>query len=454
MNGKRLLRSGWLRLGLALATPALLALLQRQWLLARPPHLAGLQMVRASAGAASLQARFSRPMDLASLQAHSQLLPPRPHRWLGEGDSLLLALSPGLPVRQALSLRLAGRDLRGLELKPEPWHWDPRPRLLAVVPTAGGEQLQLREHDGRWQRISPVWPRIPVIEPLGDGSGVALVSQEPEGTMRVWRVPLLQRNLAKATGNRTPVRALPPESLDPEPLLFAHLSSNGRGQLLVQAGGLTGGEPKTSLWGPTGRPQTLSFPSSGPMRLLPEGGAVVVPGPDGLELEALPPRPPRRQTLPGRRDLSAFCPQAGRALLLRHWPDYRRSLELVEPGQPPRQLWIGSQGLVASACARGGERVWALLMEGVGRPQLSLLALNRRGQLLSTRRLSDWELEPGSGLHYDPVTDSLLVALRRLRPGPSEQPPTTAEAVRIDASSLELHPLGQQVRLVGWLPAG
>jgi hypothetical protein len=96
-----------------------------------------------------------------------------------------------------------------------------------------------------------------------------------------------------------------------------------------------------------------------------------------------------------------------------------------------------------------------VLMEGVGRPDLSLVVLNRQGRLLRRQPLPDWELEPGSGLHYDPVTDSLVVALRRLEPEASPRNRTAgAEAVRIDATSLQLKPLGRPVRLVGWLPAG
>jgi RNA polymerase sigma factor (sigma-70 family) len=68
---------------------------------------------------------------------------------------------------------------------------------------------------------------------------------------------------------------------------------------------------------------------------------------------------------------------------VRHWPDFRRSLELVEPGLAPRQLWIGPQALVATACSRGGERVWAMLIEGVGRPALTLISLDRRGTVLA-----------------------------------------------------------------------
>jgi hypothetical protein len=255
------------------------------------------------------------------------------------------------------------------------------------------------------------------------------------------------------------VRAGAPQALDRRPLLFAHLSSNRRGDLLVQSSsssegaGHEGNGSRARLWrSQGGGSQTLALSASGPMRLLPEGDAVVVPGSEGLSLQALPPQPPHLQTLPGNRDLSSFCPRSGRALLLRHWPDYRRSLELVEPGQAPRQLWIGTEALVASACAGGGERIWALLIDGTGQPELTLLALDRRGQVLRRQRLTGWELEPGTGLSFDPSGDRLLAALRRL--GPMQRPPPPAQAVLIDARSLQLQPLQRPVRQVIWLPAG
>lgn len=99
---------------------------------------------------------------------------------------------------------------------------------------------------------------------------------------------------------------------------------------------------------------------------------------------------------------------------MRHWPDFRRSLELVEPGVAPRQLWLGPQALAATACSRGGERIWALLIEGVGRPVLTLVTLDRRGTVLASRRLTGWELEPGTGLSYDPTSDRLALVLRPL----------------------------------------
>jgi hypothetical protein len=237
-------------------------------------------------------------------------------------------------------------------------------------------------------------------------------------------------------------------------VLFAHYSSNRSGDLLVQSGQLEPGSSDSELRLSSGGRRPLRWPASGPMQLLPEGGAVVVPDTEGLHLETLPPQAPRRQTLPGSRDLSSFCPQAGRALLLRHWPDYRRSLELVEPGQPPRQLWLGSQALVASACDRSGERVWALLLEGQERPLLSLVTLSRSGQVLARRDLNGWELEPGTGLHWDPASGQLLAALRP-QPGEAREAPLQpAQPVLIDSKTLDLRPLQRPVRQVHWLPAG
>ncbi len=438
---------------LALGLPALLALGQQQLLQRQPPQLEALRNAPASSGPAALQARFSRPMQAASLQRAGQLQPALSHRWLGSGSSLLLSLDEGQRIEAPLELQLAGRDQRGLALAASRWHWDPRPRVLAVVPAAGGEQVQVRAHDGSWQPISPVWPEIPLLLPLGDGSAVAAASREPDGQLRLWRIPLQQNNLRLASEPAGAVRAETPRPLLGRPVLFAHLSSNRNGDLLIQSGELEPGSSEALLRrGGAWRWRRLPWTASGPMLLLPEGGAVVVPDTEGLHLEALPPQQPRRQTLPGSRDLSSFCPQAGRALLQRHWPDFRRSLELVEPGQPPKQLWLGEQALVASACSRSGDRVWTLLMEGTEEPRLTLLALNRNGQELGRRLLQGWELEPGTGLHWDAAGDQLLATLRPRARG--DAPPPPAQAVLIDATSLELRPLPAAVKQAQWLVPG
>jgi hypothetical protein len=109
---------------------------------------------------------------------------------------------------------------------------------------------------------------------------------------------------------------------------------------------------------------------------------------------------------------------------------------------------------VASACDRSGERVWALLLEGQERPLLSLLTLSRSGQVLARRDLRGWELEPVTGLHWDPASGQLLAALR---PQPAEAgaaPLQPAQPVLIDGRTLELRPLQRAVRQVHWLPAG
>ncbi|MFM7550522.1 MAG: hypothetical protein ACKO8I_16975 [Cyanobacteriota bacterium] len=437
---------------LALGLPALLAAVQQQGLLRQPPRLESLRQAPASSGPAALQARFSRPMLAASLDQASSLQPPLPHQWLGSGSSLLLNLQEGQRLSGPLQLRLAGRDPRGLALRPARWHWDPRPRIVAVVPVRGGEQLQLRDHDGRWLPLSPVWPAIPVLLPLGDGSGVAVASRLADGRLRLWRIPLRQHNLAPLPSAQAGLRVGQPQPLRADPVIFAHLSSNRRGDLVVQSGGLGPGSNSAVLLPAGGGRQRLAWEATGPMRLAPEGGALLVPDPEGLHLHTLAPLPPRRQTLPGSRDLSSFCPQAGRALLVRHWPDFRRSLELVEPGQPPRQLWLGREALLASACSRGGQRVWALLLDGIRRPQLSVVAFDSQGRQRARRVLTDWEAEPGTGLQWDASTGQLLAVLRsQANRGGRRQP---ARPVLIDGDQLSLTLLNRAVNQAQWLPAG
>ena len=108
--------------------------------------------------------------------------------------------------------------------------------------------------------------------------------------------------------------------------------------------------------------------------------------------------------------------------------------------------------MVASACSRGGERVWALLVEGRGSPELSLLMVDRSGEVLARRELKNWELEPGTGLSFDPSSERLLAALRPLAPAGERPPP--ARPVLIDAISLELSPMDIPVKEVHWLPPG
>jgi hypothetical protein len=342
-------------------------------------------------------------------------------------------------------LLLAGVDRRNLPLGRQQWHWDPRPRLLAVVPVAGGEQLQLQRRDGSWQALTPVWPQLAQVQPLGNGAGVAVLSGDGMGSHRLWLLPLQQHNLVREPQRLSEPVAGGLQPLDDAALLFAHLSSNRRGDLLVQSSTTSLDPGSTSVRTAQGRQWPLPHIASGPMQLLPEGGGVVVPELEGLTLHNLPGQPRRRQLLPGSRELSSFCPVSGRALLVRHWPDYRRSLELVEPGQPPRQLWIGSEAVLASACDRGGDRVWLVVSNWEQGSQPLMLALDRRGQLLKQRSLKGWEVEPGAPMLFDPTRQQLLLTLRS---------GSHAKPVLVDGSSLSLQPLAKPVRLALWLPAG
>lgn len=442
---------------LSLGLPALLALVQQQILQRQPPRLEQLRQAAASAGPAALQVRFSRPMNAAGVQTASRLDPPLRHRWLGQGSSLLLTLQEGQRLDGPLRLLLAGRDPRGLSLPPSRWRWDPRPMVVAVVQVDGGEQLQLRDHGGRWRPISPIWRAIPVMLPLGDGSAVAAASQQADGRLRLWMIPLQQRNPRPDSDRRPLLEVGKPTPLLTEPVFYAHFSSNRRGDLLVQSGRRESGVGSTVVHAADGRTHTLATTAGGPIRLAPEGGAMLVPEVEGLSLQTLPAslggaEPPRRQILPGSRDLSSFCPQAGRALLVRHWPDYRRSLELVEPGQAPRQLWLGGEALLASACSRGGQQVWALLLEGITRPRLSVARFDSSGRLLARRSLRQWEAEPGAGLHWDPSTGQLLTVLRPTASSAASR--AAPRAVLIDGDALSVRALGPSIIQAQWLLRG
>ena len=453
-------------LRLALLAGVLLAVAQQQVLLRRPPRLLTLEQAAASSGPAALNLRFSRPMDPASVAARTRLEPPLRFDLQGVGNPLLLLPGQGQRLVTPLRLQLEGDDRRGLPMEPALWQWDPRAHLLAVVPVGSGEQVQVQQRNGGWTALSPVWSSISELEPLGDGSGVGVVSRDDQGRHQVWRLNLKERNLEQVAAIDAPLRPdlgrVQQKGIDrfvSEPLQYAQLSSNRQGDLLVQSTPLTQGPERLVQWFRGGGRRRLEIEASGPVAMLPGGGELIVPEREGLSLRTLPPREPRRQVLPGSRDLSSFCPVAGRALLVRHWPDFRRSLELVEPGQAPRPLWIGTAGLVASACSRGGERVWALLIEGIAEPRLILLALDRNGAVLQRRELTGWELEPGTGLHYDPTGERLLLTLRRQELDNSRiggGPPQRREAQPglIDPFTLQLTLIDKPVRQAQWLPAG
>lgn len=434
-----------------LAALAGLAVVQQQILLRRPPRLQSVAIQPLRSGAAALDVIFSRPMDRATVAA-SSLAPDRAHSWFGRQDRLRLLVDPGPPIAGPLRLELLGQDLRQLPLKTQLVWWNPRPHLLAVVPSVDGERLMLRQRDGRWQSLAPAQQRILQIEPLGNGAGVALVSDDSEAQQRVLLRQLDQQALSireQDLGDPVLGSLEELESGDSGALLFAHLSSNQLGELLVQLGGFAPDSDRVWIQSEGKARRFLDLKASGPLRLLPDGNGLVLPSYDGLELLPLNPSldGDSRQSLPGSREVKAFCSGSGRALLVRHWPDYRRSLELVIPARPPQQVWLGEAGVMAAACDNGGERLWLVLREAGLRTEDVLLQLDSNGQEIRRRSLGPWRLSSGSELDYDPVSDQLLTVVQK--PAADH-----GRIALISGSTLDIELLEQSAVLARWLPAG
>lgn len=434
-----------------LAALSALAVVQQQVLLRRPPRLQSVAIQPIRSGAAALDVVFSRPMDPESV-AQSGLLPDVAHRWFGVQDRLRLLVAPGQALQSPLRLNLLGRDLRQLALPPQQLWWDPRPHLLAVVPSEDGESLQMQLRDGQWRALAPAQQTILQIEPLGNGAGVALVSDDDEARQRVLFRALDQRALsARRTGLGDPqLGALEElESGASGALLFAHLSSNQRGDLLVQLGGFDPVSDRIWIQSAQQKTRVLDLEPSGALRLLPDGGGLVMPSYDGLELLSLDARDAAstRQSLPGRREVKAFCAGSGRALLIRHWPDYRRSIELVIPSRPPREVWLGDAGVMAAACNTAGDRLWVVLREAGRSTDDRLLLLDSEGNQLNSVSLGKWRLTSGAELDYDPVSNRLLTVVK-------QSDAADGRVALIDAGTLELEVLNKPAVLARWLPAG
>lgn len=435
---------------LALGGLTVLALIQQQVLLRRPPRLRELAIQPLRSSAAALDLRFSRPMLKASLDAESTLSPALSHRWFGADNAWRLLLDQPDGLQAPIEVTLAGSDLRGLRLPPRSVFWDPRPTLLAVVQGDGGQQVQMQGRDGRWLALTDELPSIIQIEPLGNGRGVAFVAVDASGDQFVGLRTLEPRALGADPAALGSPRLGDLDQLTDNGQLFAQVSSNLRGDLLVQAGRIEPGSDQLWLRSADGQRRDLSLKLAGAVRLLPDGTGIVVPGYDGLELlslTSLQGDASQRQVLPGSRDLRAFCTGSGRALLVRHWPDYRRSVELVIPGLSPRQIWLGEQAVMAVACDNDGERLWVILRETRPEAVDTLVQFDRDGTVVRQRTLGPWRLAPNSGLHFDPVGDQLLLTLitSRRSPGRIGWIDATSFDLRTDASRSVVNAL--------WLPA-
>jgi hypothetical protein len=436
-------------LGVALMALGLVALVQQQILLRRPPRLRSVAIQSIRSGAAALDVRFSRTMDRKSVAENSRLAPHQPHQWFGQQDQFRLLLDPGALIRSPQKLVLAGRDQRGLALAKRSLWWDPRSYLVAVMVEEQGEQLKLRRDDGSWLPLSSVEQRILQIEPLGNGKGVAFVTDNDPSKLEVLLRQLTPRAISdQVQGLADPLPGAI-QSLASGSLLFAHLSSNQRGELLVQVGGIEVGSDRTWIRSANAKRRDLDLEVAGAIRLLPDGSGLVVPSYDGLDL--LPMNPEQQgnapQSLPGSRELKSFCSGSGRAVLLRNWPDYRRSIELVIPGQPPRQVWLGDAGVMATACDNRGEKIWIVLRDASPILRDELLLVDSSGSVLKRRFFPGWYLASGAVLDVDPATNRLLTVM-------TDGDGSKRRAALIDGSSLEYELLKPQVVLARWLPAG
>ena len=164
-----------------------------------------------------------------------------------------------------LELSIAGEDQRGLQLGQQQWWWDPRPWLIATRPVQGGEQVQLQTRSGAWIPISRVWPAIPSVVPLGNGRGIALVGRDQNGTEQVWWDQLTPRSTANRRAALGPPTLSRTEPLLKGEVLFAHLSSNLNGDLLVQSGGFQPGSDQALLLQADGKRKALALKPSGPI---------------------------------------------------------------------------------------------------------------------------------------------------------------------------------------------
>lgn len=436
----------WILLGLASAA----VVIQQQLLLRRLPRLVASTPQTMHSGSAAIDLRFSRPMQRASLAASTTLSPQLNHRWLGDHNPLRLVIDSDEPIEQPLALRIAGEDRRGQALEPKQTWWDPRPWLLATRVIDGGQQLQLLDRSGQWRALSPIWSSIQSVVPLGNGRGIAMVSSTGNNSgEQIWLRRLSSHSMESQDAALQPPSPEPLQRLVKTDVLFAHLSSNLNGDLLVQTGGFTPGSKRIQLFGSDGSRRELDQLASGPMQLLPAGGGLVVPTYNGLSLRPLIDNNRKAQILPGSRELGAFCAASGRAVLIRHWPDYRRSIELVIPGSAPKQLLLGEQAILAVGCNGSGERIWVVLGSWKDqRGEHEILLMDGSGTILQRKRLDPWTLKAGSPLQFDPVTRKLLMTVRR----PELE---NGRAALMDSETLKWESvLPVPISEAQWLPAG
>ena len=457
----------------------LLALLQQQGLQQRRGRL--LAVRPAVDAAAVLELRYSRPVDPASLAASIQLVPDVPFSATADGATVQLRLTRPYRASGPLTVRLGGRDPQGQPLRPVSLQWDPRPLLLALVSGPQGQRLELGWPDGAWQPVTPWESVVSNVLPLRDGRGVVYAAAVDSLSRKNWFVAVASSGVTLRDPPTAGQLAAPPRPLPGPATLYSHFSSSNTGLLLLQGVSSAVLEqpsdhpPFLQLFQP-GQAHGLRWPGrqeqpwipmapldhqpAGPVELLPSGDGLVFPDENGLVVISLPPLPPQRYLLPGKRDLKTFCGAGQRAVVLEHQPDYVKTIELLRPGLAPEVVWEGEAAVLAVACDETAERIWLLTVDGVlrdGQPRQDLLLLEvQPGHgVVTALHLRDHGLSATPTLRYDPVTHRLLTVLERTATPPGAENRSEALLITLPTPGQQvppqLHTIDKPVDRADWM---
>ena len=195
---------------------------------------------------------------------------------------------------------------------------------------------------------------------------------------------------------------------------YPYLSSNLNGELLIQKDKFTSKEYITELIDSNNRRHFLNFSSQDKMELLPAGGGLITSTLEGIVIRPLIKNEKKMQILPGRRELGCFCAASGRAVLIRHWPDYRRSIEIIMPGIAPKQLYLGNQAVLAVSCDNVGKRVWAILGRWIeNKGEHEIVEFGNDGKILQRTQLNPWKVQAGTKMQFDQATQQLLLTVTK-----------------------------------------
>ena len=185
--------------------------------------------------------------------------------------------------------------------------------------------VALRRRDGSWLPLSPFSSAF--FRLSRSVTGKALLSSRI--TIALSEVLLRKLTPRSLSSQAEDCRTIPGDAIMISSLLFAHLSSNLRGELLVQIGGIEVGSDRTWIHSMNAKGRDLHLDNAGPIRL-PDGSGLVVPSYDGLDLLSMNPdeQASEPQSLPGSRELKLLH-RLRSGLVVKELADYRRSIELA-----------------------------------------------------------------------------------------------------------------------------